>query len=133
MSQPVLLLWGTDEKGKEYSYDITAYVAEEGLKPTNNGMDADGAGRDILTGYMYRSMICQKQKWTVELIRIDQTVMAKISTLLAQEYLDCTMIDFLSGESNKRNYYNNTFTCGTQRYIGGEIVYDGCTFDLIER
>ena len=40
--------------------DYTAFLAEDGLAPVRNDLDADGSGRNLLDGLMYRTRIAQK-------------------------------------------------------------------------
>ena len=41
--------------------DYTAFLAEDGLAPVRNDLDADGSGRNLLDGLMYRARIAQKK------------------------------------------------------------------------
>lgn len=36
-------------------HDYTAFLAEDGLSPVRNDLDADGSGRNLLDGLMYRA------------------------------------------------------------------------------
>lgn len=42
------------------NHDYTAFLAADGLAPVRNDIDADGCGRDLLSGKMYRARITQK-------------------------------------------------------------------------
>lgn len=45
--------------------DYTAFLAEDGLAPVRNDLDADGSGRNLLDGLMYRARIAQKKTKTL--------------------------------------------------------------------
>ena len=115
------------------THDYTEYLDWEGLKPSRNDLDADGSGRNLLDGLMYRSRIATKLKWTVSFIRLDEGIMAQLSEDLDATYLQITMLDAKANRHITRTYYCSTINEGVQRYVGGRTVYDGVTFNLIER
>lgn len=123
--QPIFLING---------HDYTRYLAEDGLKPADNDLDADGSGRNLLDGLMYRSRIATKDKWTVSFLRLDEVVMAQLmADMKRTEYVQITLLDPDENRYMERTYYTSTINKGVQRYIGGETVYDGVTFNLTER
>lgn len=123
--QPIFLING---------HDYTRYLAEDGLKPADNDLDADGSGRNLLDGLMYRSRIATKDKWTVSFLRLDEVVMAQLmADMKRTEYVQITLLDPDENRYVERTYYTSTINKGVQRYIGGETVYDGVTFNLTER
>lgn len=114
--------------------DITKYVAwDDGIETTSNDLDADGSGRNVLDGLMYRSRIATKLTHTITLLRVPQSVMSSIMSQLAPDYLEATLLDAKSGRVVTRTYYNSTVNAGIPRYIDGDIFYDGVSFELIER
>lgn len=114
-------------------HDYTKYLAEEGLKPSKNDLDADGSGRNLLDGLMYRSRIATKVKWTVSFLRLDEEVMAQLEADMDSDYVKITMLDAKVNRYVERSYYCSTINEGVQRYIGGRTVYDGVTFNITER
>lgn len=114
-------------------HDYTKYLMDEGLKPSKNDLDADGSGRNLLDGLMYRSRIATKQKWTVSFLRLDESVMSQLCSDMDATYVQITMLDSKANRHITRTYYCSTINEGVQRYIGGRTVYDGVTFNLIER
>lgn len=114
-------------------HDYTKYLMDEGLKPSKNDLDSDGSGRNLLDGLMYRSRIATKQKWTVSFLRLDEAVMAQLCNDMDATYVQITMLDSKANRPITRTYYCSTINEGVQRYIGGRTVYDGVTFNLIER
>lgn len=113
--------------------DYTEYVAEEGLKPTRNDLDADGSGRNLLDGLMYRSRIAQKLKWTVEFNRLDEATMAKLEADMNHQYISVTLLNPKTNTYDTRTYYCSTINHGVQRWDGHQTVYDGATFNITER
>lgn len=113
--------------------DYAKYIAEDGLKPTRNDLDADGSGRNILNGLMYRKRIATKLKWTVSFNRLDAATMNDIETAMAPEYVSITLLEPKGNRYVERTYYCSTINNGVQRQIGDETYYDGVTFDIIER
>lgn len=115
-------------------HDYTRYLADEGLKPSDNDLDADGSGRNLLDGLMYRSRIATKDKWTVSFLRLDEAVMAQLMANMKQtQYVRITLLDPDENRYIERTYYTATINKGVQRYIGGRTVYDGVTFNITER
>lgn len=113
--------------------DYAQYIAEDGLKPSRNDLDADGSGRNILNGLMYRKRIATKLKWTVSFNRLDAATMNDIETAMAPEYVSITLLEPKGNRYVERTYYCSTINNGVQRQIGDETYYDGVTFDIIER
>lgn len=114
-------------------HDYTEYLAEDGLKPSRNDLDADGSGRNLLDGLMYRSRIATKLKWTVTFNRLDAAVLSQIESDLNAEFVKIKLLEALSNRYVTRSYYCSTINEGVQRYVGGKTVYDGVTFNITER
>jgi hypothetical protein len=114
-------------------HDYTKYLVDEGLKPSDNDLDADGSGRNLLDGLMYRNRIATKEKWTVSFLRLNETVMSRLLTDMDADYVHITMLDAKANRYITRTYYCSTINKGIQRYVGGRTVYDGVTFNITER
>ena len=124
MAGPVFKINGTD---------YTRYVAQEGLKLTINDLDADGSGRNILDGLMYRSRIARKLKWTVTFNRLTGAELLSIETAMNREYVSITTISPQTNAEYTGTYYCSAINEGVQRWDGHNIVYDGVTFNFTER
>lgn len=111
--------------------DYAKYIEE--LKPSRNDVDAEGSGRNLLDALMYRSRIATKGKWTVSFLRLDEAVMSALELDMEPEYITVTLLDPKTNRYVTREFYCSTINEGVQRYIGGRTVYDGVTFDIIER
>lgn len=115
--------------------DYTAFLARDGLSPVRNDLDADGSGRNLLDGLMYRTRIAQKDKWTVKLNRAPESIIKSIAAAINPEYVEITMLDPKTNRHVTKTYYTSTLTYGVQRYepSQGLTYYEGCTFNIIER
>lgn len=112
-------------------HDYAEYIQE--LKPSRNDLDADGSGRNILDGLMHRKRISSKLKYSVSFIRLNETMTVQLSSDMWPQYIQVTMLDPKTNQLVEKTYYTSTINYGVQRYIGGETVYDGISFDITER
>lgn len=124
MAKPVLIING---------HDYAAWVEE--LSPSRNDLDADGSGRDVQTGLMYRTRIATKLKVTVKLLRLRQPVMQQLLTDIAPVFYDATLVDPATGAQVTKTFYTSTVPFGAQRYDRetGAPFYDGVSFDMTEK
>ena len=115
--------------------DYTAFLADDGLAPVRNDLDADGSGRNLLDGLMYRARIAQKDKWTVKFNRLPELVVKSIAADINSEYVEITMLDPKTNRHITKTYYTSTLTYGVQRYDRSQNLtyYEGCTFNITER
>lgn len=118
---------------KVNGHDYTKYLAEDGLKPSRNDLDADGSGRNLLDGLMVRSRITSKKKWTVTFILMGESIASQLLNDMWPQYVSITMLDAKENRYIERKYYCSTINEGIQRYIGGQTMYDGITFNITER
>lgn len=112
-------------------HDYTEYIQE--IKPSRNDLDADGSGRNLLNGLMYRKRISSKAKLSVSFLRLDEDMMEQLEQDMWPEYINATTLDPRTNSQVTRTYYTSTINNGVQRYIGGHTVYDGVSFDITER
>lgn len=115
--------------------DFTEHIAEDGMKPSINDLDADGSGRNLLNGLMHRRRIASKDKRTVEFMDLDEKVMQNLMNALYEkgDYVDITMLDPKLNRHVTRSYYFSTINQGVQKYRGGHTIYTGVTFNITER
>lgn len=118
---------------KVNGHDYTYWLADDGLKPSRNDIDAEGAGRNLLDVLMYRDRRGSKKKWTVTFNRMDEIIAAQLLTDMYPEYVRITTLDPQENRYIEREYYTATVNEGIQRYRGGRTVYDGITFNITER
>lgn len=124
MAKPVLIING---------HDYAQYIEE--LTPSKNDLDADGSGRDVQTGLMYRTRIAVKQKWDVKLLRLSETIHKQLLSDISGVYYNATVLDPTTGATASKTFYTATVPFGAQRYDkeSGAPVYDGMSFSMTER
>ena len=124
MARPVLIING---------HDYAPYIEE--LIPSRNDLDADGSGRDVQTGLMYRTRIAVKQKWEVKLLRLPEAVHRQLLADIAGTYYEATVLDPSTGQASARTFYTSSAPFGAQRFDRntGAPVYDGMSFNMVER
>lgn len=124
MAKPVLII---------NNHDYAAYVEE--LNISRNDLDADGSGRDVQTGLMYRARIGSKMKVDVKLLPIQQTTHMQLLSDISGEYYSATVIDPHTGSQVTKTFYTATVPFGAQRYNKetGAPYYSGMTFSMTER
>ena len=124
MATPVLIINGHDY----------APLVEE-LNITYNDLDAEGSGRDVQTGLMYRTRIARKLKADVKLLRLQQAQMRQLAADIAGTYYSATVVDPETGAQVTKSFYTSERPYGAQRYNRetGAPYYDGVAFAMIER
>ena len=124
MAAPVLIING---------HNYAAYVEE--LTPSRNDLDADGSGRDVQTGEMFRTRIAVKQKWDVKLLRLSEAIHRQLLADIAPAYFTATVLDPTTGAQATKTFYTSSVPFGAQRYDkgSGAPVYDGMSFSMTEK
>ena len=122
--QPVLII---------NNHDYAALV--EVLNLSRNDLDAEGSGRDVQTGEMFRTRVATKLKATVKLLRLQQATMQQLLTDIAQPFYSATVVDPATGAQTTRTFYTSTVPFGAQRYnkSTGAPYYDGVSFEMVEK
>lgn len=117
------------------NHDYTAFLAEDGLKPVRNDLDADGSGRNLLDGLMYRSRLTSKQKWTVKFNRVPELIVKSISDDLDNDFVQIMFLNPATNSHVTKPFYTSTLDYGNQKYDRSDNLtyYDGCTFNMTER
>jgi hypothetical protein len=124
MAKPVLIING---------HDYAPYIEE--LNISRNDLDADGSGRDVQTGLMYRTRIATKMKVDVKMLRLKQTIHKQLLGDIAEPFYNATVIDPTTGSQTTKKFYTSSVPFGAQRYdkTTGMPYYDGMSFSLTER
>ena len=115
------------------SHDYAKYIEE--LTPSRNDLDAEGSGRDIQTGLMYRTRIATKQKWEVKLGRLSQAMLQQLLSDISPAFYSATVVDPTTGAQVTKTFYTSTVPFGAQRYDreSGKPYYSGMSFSMTER
>ena len=124
MATPVLII---------NSHDYAPYIEE--LTPSRNDLDAEGSGRDIQTGEMFRTRIATKQKWEVKMLRLDEDTHKQLLTDISPVYFTATVLDPTTGATASKTFYTSSVPFGAQRYDKEKQkpYYDGMSFSMTER
>ena len=124
MARPCLIING---------HDYAQYIEE--LTPSRNDLDADGSGRDVQTGLMYRTRIATKQKWDVKLARLSEALHQQLLADLSPVFFEATVLDPTTGTQTSKTFYTSSVPFGAQRFDrgSGATVYDGMSFSITER
>lgn len=124
MAKPVLTING---------HDYAAYVQE--LNISRNDLDAEGSGRDVQTGLMYRTRIASKLKADVKLFDIPESVHKQLLSDISGVYYSATILDPTTGATASMTFYTATVPFGAQRYDreSGAPRYSGMAWSMTER
>lgn len=124
MAKPVLII---------NTHDYAQYVEE--LNLSRNDLDAEGSGRDVQTGEMFRTRVASKMKATVKLLPLKQATMQQLLSDISAQFYSATVLDPATGAQATRTFYTSTVPFGAQRYDKGTGApyYDGVTFDMTEK
>ena len=104
MAKPVLII---------NSHDYAPLVEE--LSISLNDLDAEGSGRDVQTGEMFRTRIATKLKVSVKLLRLKQPQMQQLLADLSAAFYSAKVIHPSTGAQVTRQFYTSTIPCGAQR------------------
>ena len=124
MAKPVLIING---------HDYAAHVLE--LNISRNDLDADGSGRDVQTGLMYRTRVASKLKVDVKLLRLWESTHKQLLSDISGAFYSATVLNPATGAQVTKTFYTSTVPFGAQRYDreSGAPYYDGMTFSMTER
>lgn len=113
--------------------NFTELCAE--IKPGNNDLDADGSGRDIHTGLMYRTKITDKDKLEVTMLRLWEDDMQRLRQALKPAFVSVTYLDPETNTQSTKTLYCSSISCGLQIYDKSrkKTYYEGASFNLTER
>jgi len=114
-------------------HDYAVFI--ETLHPVRNDLDADGSGRNILDGLMYRKRITQKDKYNVRFLDLPEQIMLSIAQDINPEYVSITILDPKTNRRLTKSFYTSTLDYGDQQYNKSQKItyYNGCSFDITER
>ena len=124
MATPVLII---------NNHDYAPLVEE--LNIVNNDLDAEGSGRDVQTGEMFRTRIAVKQKWEVKLLRLSEAIHRQLLADISGAFYNATVLDPVTGGQATKIFYTSSVPFGAQRYdkSSGATFYDGMTFSMTEK
>ena len=106
-------------------FDMTPYIALEGLKYSRNDIDASGSGRDTQDGLMHRHRVAQKARWDATLRPLTQSEMNTVLERVQAESFLVKTADPRTGTSTIYTVYSNNIPAtfkiqkGTTQYWAG--------------
>ena len=113
--------------------DFTELVAS--LAPSNNDLDADGAGRDISDGELHRKKVADKDKLQVGMLRLWEEDMVRLHNALNPAFVQVTYLRPGTNTQVTKTMYCSSLTNGLQMFkpSKNKTYYEGATFELVER
>ena len=112
--------------------DILPYIAQGGLKITQNDVDSPQAGR-TLDGKMHRGKVTSKIKFEIQCIPLSPIDVSRIYSVLDHEYVTVTT-DISPVGADTLEMYNSTRPASCLIVDSDDIAkWDGINFNLIER
>lgn len=112
------------------SKDFTAYLKVDGLRWSRNDIDAPDSGRDM-NGRMRRKRVAVKAKLQLSCRPLAHAEMLALNAALDRETVEVTYLDPLRGVRTG-TFYGSSVDATTSYTSGGETVWTGATFNLIE-
>lgn len=124
MAKPVLII---------NSHDYAQYV--ESIEISRNDLDADGSGRDVQTGLMYRTRIATKLKADIKMLPLQEATHKQLLDDIKGVFFQATVLNPVTGTTVQKQWYISTVPFGAQRYNKetGKPYYSGMTFSITER
>lgn len=113
-------------------FDITPWIAWQGLTFSRNDVDAPDAGRDM-SGLMHRGRVGVKEKMNVQTVQLTRAQSSFLQTLLYPETIQVRVTPYprTNGEYTMSMYTNNVKTTYVIHRENGEDL-QSLSFPLIE-
>lgn len=113
-------------------FDITPWIAWQGLTFSRNDVDAPDAGRDM-SGLMHRGRVGVKEKMNVQTVQLTRAQSSFLQTLLYPETIQVRVTPYprTNGEYIMSMYTNNVKTTYVIHRQNGEDL-QSLSFPLIE-
>lgn len=113
-------------------FDITPWIAWQGLTFSRNDVDSPQAGRDI-SGYLHRGRVAVKEKMNVQTVQLTRAQSAQLQTLLFPETITVRVTPYPRTNSAyiMNMYSNNVKTTYVIHRENGEDL-QSLSFPLIE-
>ena len=113
-------------------FDITPWIAWQGLTFSRNDVDAPNAGRDM-SGYMHRGRVASKEKMNIQTVQLTRAQSSKLQTLLYPETIMVRVTPYPRTNAAQilNMYSNNVKTTYVIHRENGEYL-QSLSFPLIE-
>lgn len=113
-------------------FDITPWIAWQGLTFSRNDVDAPNAGRDM-AGTMHRGRVASKEKMNIQTVQLTRAQSSKLQTLLFPETIQVRVTPYPRTNTTAilYMYSNNVKTTYVIHRQNGEDL-QSLSFPLIE-
>lgn len=113
-------------------FDITPWIAWQGLTFSRNDVDGPNAGRDM-TGYMHRGRVASKEKMNIQTVQLTRAQSSRLQTLLFPETIQVRVTPYprTNAQQVLYMYSNNVKTTYVIHRENGEDL-QSLAFPLIE-
>lgn len=113
-------------------FDITPWIAWQGLTFSRNDVDAPNAGRDM-SGYMHRGRVASKEKMNIQTVQLTRAQSSKLQALLYPETIMVRVTPYPRTNAAQilNMYSNNVKTTYVIHRENGEDL-QSLSFPLIE-
>lgn len=113
-------------------FDITPWIAWQGLTFSRNDVDGPSAGRDM-SGLMHRDRVAVKEKMNINTIQLTRAQMQKLQSLLAPATISVRVTPYTTNNGTKTfaMYSNNVKSSYVIHRANGEDL-QSVSFPLIE-
>jgi len=113
-------------------FDITPWIAWQGLTFSRNDVDGPNAGRDM-TGYMHRGRVASKEKMNIQTVQLTRAQSSRLQTLLFPETIQVRVTPYprTNAQQVLYMYSNNVKTTYVIHRENGEDL-QSLSFPLIE-
>lgn len=113
-------------------FDITPWIAWQGLSFSRNDVDGPTAGRDM-AGYMHRDRVAVKEKMNINTIQLNREQMLKLQSLLAPATFSVRVTPYPATNSSKTiDVYSNNVNCSYVIHRENGEDLQSVSFPLIE-
>lgn len=113
-------------------FDITPWIAWQGLTFSRNDVDGPSAGRDM-TGYMHRDRVAVKEKMNINTVQLGREQMRKLQSLLAPATLNVRVNPYPTTNAAKTmSMYSNNVKCSYVIHRENGEDLQSVSFPLIE-
>lgn len=113
-------------------FDITPWIAWQGLTFSRNDVDAPNAGRDM-SGYMHRGRVAVKEKMNINTVPLTRAQSAKLQTLLYPETIMVRVNPYpRTNYSQTLNMYSNNVKVSYMIHKENGEDLETLSFPLIE-
>lgn len=113
-------------------FDITPWIAWQGLSFSRNDVDGPTSGRDM-AGYFHRDRVAVKEKMNVNTVQLNRSQMQKLQTLLEPATISVRVTPYPMTNSAKTfDMYSNNVKCSYVIHRENGEDLQSVSFPLIE-